>query len=57
MIEFYVDLHVHIGCDSQGRRVKVSGSKRLTFENIAKECFYKRCGCSRNCGQLLLCNQ
>ena len=42
MTEFYVDLHVHIGCDRQGRPVKVSGSKKLTFENIAKECFYRK---------------
>ncbi len=42
MTEFFVDLHVHIGSDSQGRRVKVSGSKKLTFENIAKECFYRK---------------
>lgn len=42
MTEFYVDLHVHIGCDSTGRPVKVSASRELTFENIAKECFYKK---------------
>lgn len=41
-MEYYVDLHVHIGCDSQGRPVKVSGSKKLTFENIAKECTYRK---------------
>ncbi len=42
MTEFYVDLHVHIGADSQGRPVKVSGSRKLTFENIAKECFSRK---------------
>ena len=42
MTEFYVDLHVHIGCDSLGRPIKVSGSRKLTFENIAKECFYRK---------------
>ncbi|NLS44344.1 MAG: TIGR00375 family protein [Firmicutes bacterium] len=42
MTEYYVDLHVHIGCDSRGRPIKVSGSRKLTFENIAKECFYRK---------------
>jgi uncharacterized protein (TIGR00375 family) len=42
LTEFYVDLHVHIGADSQGRPVKVSGSRKLTFENIAKECFSRK---------------
>ena len=39
---FFVDLHVHIGRDSRGRPVKVSGARNLTFGNIAKECFYRK---------------
>ncbi|MGE5592413.1 MAG: endonuclease Q family protein [Betaproteobacteria bacterium] len=39
---FFVDLHVHIGRDSHGRPVKVSGARNLTFENIAKECFQRK---------------
>ena len=41
MIEFYVDLHVHIGCDSLGRPIKVSGSRKMTFENIEMEFFFR----------------
>jgi uncharacterized protein (TIGR00375 family) len=35
--EYFVDLHVHIGRDSRGRPVKVSGARDLTLENIARE--------------------
>ncbi|MGI6540288.1 MAG: endonuclease Q family protein [Bacillota bacterium] len=34
---YFVDLHVHIGRDSAGKPVKVSGARNLTFANIAKE--------------------
>ncbi|WP_150270844.1 endonuclease Q family protein [Paenibacillus tepidiphilus] len=34
---YYCDLHVHIGRTSQGQAVKISGSRDLTFANIAKE--------------------
>ncbi|CAM4506966.1 endonuclease Q family protein [Paenibacillus typhae] len=34
---FYCDLHVHIGRTSAGAAVKISGSRDLTFANIAKE--------------------
>ena len=31
----YADLHIHIGRTSRGEAVKISGSRDLTFENIA----------------------
>jgi uncharacterized protein (TIGR00375 family) len=34
---YYADLHVHIGRTSEGQPVKISGSRNLTFANIAKE--------------------
>lgn len=34
---FFADLHIHIGRTSQGAPVKISGSRNLTFSNIAKE--------------------
>lgn len=33
----YADLHVHIGRTNAGNPVKISGSRNLTFGNIAKE--------------------
>lgn len=33
----YTDLHIHIGRTSRGEAVKISGSRDLTFENIARE--------------------
>lgn len=38
MKKFFVDLHVHIGRTENGSPVKITASKKLTFENIAKEC-------------------
>jgi len=38
MRSYYADLHIHIGRTSQGRPVKVTAARDLTFENIAKEC-------------------
>ncbi|MEA4882175.1 MAG: endonuclease Q family protein [Clostridia bacterium] len=38
MNQYFVDLHVHIGRDSSGRPVKVTGARNLTAENIAREC-------------------
>lgn len=35
--DYYVDLHIHIGRTELGRPVKITGSKNLTFYNIAKE--------------------
>lgn len=34
---YFADLHIHIGRTEQGAPVKISGSRNLTFENIAKE--------------------
>ena len=38
----YADLHVHIGRSSKGKPVKITGSKTLNFENIAKESLYRK---------------
>ncbi|MCJ8011152.1 endonuclease Q family protein [Paenibacillus sp. KQZ6P-2] len=35
--EYYADLHIHIGRATSGQAVKITGSKDLTFANIAKE--------------------
>ena len=35
--DYFVDLHIHIGRTEKGEPVKISGSKDLTFYNIAKE--------------------
>ncbi|WP_373230544.1 endonuclease Q family protein [Cohnella sp.] len=37
LIPYYADLHVHIGRSQDGQAVKISGSKDLTFRNIARE--------------------
>ncbi|MGF7050344.1 uncharacterized protein (TIGR00375 family) [Paenibacillus sp. DS2015] len=34
---YYADLHIHIGRASDGQAVKITGSRNLTFENIARE--------------------
>jgi uncharacterized protein (TIGR00375 family) len=34
---YFVDLHIHIGRTDKGSPVKISGSKDLTFYNIARE--------------------
>ncbi|WP_256757210.1 endonuclease Q family protein [Cohnella sp. WQ 127256] len=34
---YFADLHVHIGRSQDGQPIKISGSKNLTFLNIAKE--------------------
>jgi uncharacterized protein (TIGR00375 family) len=34
---YYADLHIHIGRTEKGSAVKISGSKNLTFYNIAHE--------------------
>lgn len=39
---FFVDLHVHIGSTRKGKAVKITASRQLTFENIAKECAYRK---------------
>lgn len=35
--DYYSDMHIHIGRTESGQAVKISGSRNLTFENIAKE--------------------
>lgn len=40
--KFYCDFHLHIGRNSQGKRVKIVGAKNLIFENIAKECLERK---------------
>ncbi len=35
--DYFVDLHVHIGRDSAGNPVKVSGARNLTLASIARE--------------------
>lgn len=40
--EFFVDLHVHIGRDSNDLPVKITASRQLTFANIAKECLNRK---------------
>lgn len=35
--EFFADLHIHIGRTEGGAPVKISGSRNLTFYNIARE--------------------
>lgn len=37
MNEYYVDLHIHIGRTERDEPVKISGSRNLTFYNIARE--------------------
>ncbi len=38
MQDLYVDLHVHIGRNGQGRPVKITASRRLTFAAVIREC-------------------
>ncbi|SEH82797.1 TIGR00375 family protein [Halobacillus karajensis] len=37
MKQFFVDLHIHVGRDWNGRPVKITGSKSLTLTNIVEE--------------------
>lgn len=39
---FAADLHVHIGASGDGRPVKVTASRDLTFANIATECVERK---------------
>jgi len=36
--DYFADLHIHIGRSSDGRAVKVTASRDLTFANICTEC-------------------
>jgi len=40
--QYFVDLHVHIGRDSNDLPVKVTASRELTFANIARECLNRK---------------
>jgi uncharacterized protein (TIGR00375 family) len=42
MPTFVCDLHIHIGASADGRPVKVTASRDLTFENIAIECAQRK---------------
>lgn len=42
MIEYFADLHIHIGRTKRGAAVKVTGSERLTLENILKEALTRK---------------
>ena len=42
MPTFVCDLHIHIGASADGRPVKVTASRELTFENIAVECVQRK---------------
>lgn len=42
MIEYFADLHVHIGRTQGGAPVKVTASAGLTFENILHEAVYRK---------------
>lgn len=35
--DYFADLHIHIGRATNGQAVKITGSRNLTFANIAKE--------------------
>jgi uncharacterized protein (TIGR00375 family) len=37
MNSYYADLHIHIGKTEEGKAVKISGSRDLTFHHIAEE--------------------
>ncbi len=38
MQDYVCDLHIHIGASSDGKPVKITASRELTFEHIAIEC-------------------
>ena len=42
MKEYYMDLHIHIGASSDGSPVKITASKKLTFENIVREAYGRK---------------
>ncbi len=42
MKDFFADLHVHIGRSSQGKEIKRATAANLTFENIARESYYRK---------------
>lgn len=42
MKRYYVDLHVHIGRNGQGKPVKITASERLTFQAVIRECLERK---------------
>lgn len=42
MNTFFLDLHVHIGRDSDGKAVKITASPQLTLPNILRECLERK---------------
>lgn len=42
MQDYYVDLHVHIGQNGRGKPVKITASRRLTFEAVIRECVERK---------------
>jgi uncharacterized protein (TIGR00375 family) len=42
MKNFYLDLHIHIGCSNDGRPVKITASRDLTLLNILNECLARK---------------
>lgn len=36
-MEVFADLHIHIGASSNGRPIKITGSRSLNFQNIVHE--------------------
>jgi len=42
MKEFFVDLHIHIGSNNEGKPVKITASRKLTFASIVKECLNRK---------------
>ena len=42
MNTYFLDLHVHIGRDSEGQAVKITASPHLTLPNILRECLERK---------------
>lgn len=42
MKQFFADLHIHIGKTGEGKPVKITASRELTFENIIKEALTRK---------------
>lgn len=42
MNSYFLDLHVHIGRDGEGKAVKIAASSHLTLPNILRECLERK---------------
>ncbi|MDQ7822698.1 MAG: endonuclease Q family protein [Candidatus Eremiobacteraeota bacterium] len=42
MKHYFADFHVHIGSTSEGRPVKVTASRKLTFSALIEECYRRK---------------